>query len=99
MKAVCTQRPAAGKKILGLAFCGLLFALCPPIEAQDERKVARVGFVSGSGDPSNPANSEKAFRAALRDLGYIEGKNFALEARYAKGDRGSIPALVAELVH
>ena len=61
-------------------------------------KTPRIGFLSGSGDPSNPAMSEKAFRQGLRDLGYVGGKNILFEFRYAEGKRDRIPSLVAELV-
>ena len=54
--------------------------------------------MSGSGDPANPPYSLNAFRQALRELGYIEGKNYVLEQRYAAGNRDLIPGRVAELV-
>jgi putative ABC transport system substrate-binding protein len=98
MKIMGTQRSIIAKNVFCLALCVLIFALFSSTEAQEAQKVARLGFVSGSGDRSNPPNSEKAFRAALRDLKYIEGKNFALDVRYAEGARDRIPALVAELV-
>ena len=66
--------------------------------AQQPAKTPRIGFLSGSGDPSNPAMSEKAFRQGLRDLGYVGGKNILFEFRYAEGKRDRIPSLVAELV-
>jgi putative ABC transport system substrate-binding protein len=61
-------------------------------------RVARLGFLSGGGDPTNPPNSLKALQQGLRDIGYVEGKNYVLEQRYAAGDRALIPGLVAELV-
>jgi putative ABC transport system substrate-binding protein len=76
----------------------LLLMTVASAQAQQAQKAPRIGFVSGSGDASNPPDSEKVFRQALRDLGYIEGKNLVLETRYAEGDRNRIPSLVAELV-
>jgi putative ABC transport system substrate-binding protein len=76
---------------------GLFLAFVHIGEAQQPGKVPRIGFLSGSGDPANPANSEIAFRQALRDLGYVEGKNILLEIRYAKGKRDRIADLVGEL--
>jgi putative ABC transport system substrate-binding protein len=76
----------------------MLFVLCFPVQAQQPKKVPRIGYVSGSGSPSNPATSEKAFRQKLRDLGYVDGKNILFESRYAEGKRDRIPSLVAELV-
>jgi putative ABC transport system substrate-binding protein len=76
--------------------CAALVALSA--EAQPPQHLRRIGFVSGSGDASNPAVSEKIFRLAMRELGYIEGNNLLLESRYARGDRSRIPTLVADLV-
>jgi ABC-type uncharacterized transport system substrate-binding protein len=69
-------------------------------EAQQPKKVPRIGFLSGRGAPSptNPDPSAEAFRQGLRDLGYIEGKNIRVEYRYAEGKLDRIPSLVAELV-
>ena len=86
------------KKITVLILCAVLYALSVPVQAQQPRKIPRIGFVSGSATPSNPASSEKAFRQGLQDLGYVEGKNIVLEFRYAEGNRDRIPNLVAELV-
>ena len=76
------------KKITALTLCATLFALGSVVQAQQPTKIPRIGFLSGSGDPSNPATSEKAFRQGLRDLGYIEGKNIVVEYRYAEGMEG-----------
>jgi len=84
--------------VVSVTICVLLVALCPSTEAQPPKHLGRIGFVSGSGDASNPAFSEKAFRLALRELSYVEGNNLVLEIRYARGDRGRIPTFVAELV-
>ena len=86
------------KKIIGLAFGALLFALSFPSEAQQPAKVPRIGFVTGSGDFKKPGALVEAFREGLRDLGYIEGKNILVEYRYIEGKRDRIPGLVAELV-
>jgi hypothetical protein len=42
------------KNILCVAFCAMLFALCTSAEAQQLKKIARIGNVSVSGDPKNP---------------------------------------------
>ena len=55
----------------------------------------RIGFLA-SGDPASP--STEAIRLALRELGYIEGQNIAIEYRYAAGKRDRFPELAAELV-
>ena len=67
-------------------------------EAQQQQKVPRIGYVTGSGDANNPGPYVEAFRQGLRDLGYIEGKKILVEYRYAEGKLDRIPGLVAELV-
>jgi putative tryptophan/tyrosine transport system substrate-binding protein len=85
------------KNIIGVTLCAVFFALCVPAEPQP-LKTPRIGFLSGSGTPSNPSTGEKAFRQGLRDLGYVDGKNIVIEFRYAEEKRDLIPSLVAELV-
>lgn len=67
-------------------------------EAQQAKKVPRIGFLSGSGDPYTPGPGVEAFRQGLRDLGYIEGKNILVEYRYIEGKLDRAPGLVAELL-
>jgi len=79
-----------------LALCAVLFALCPSVEAQQPKKVPRIGVLY-SGSPSSNAASREALRQGLRDLGYIEGQNIAVEHRYA-GGVAEYPNLATELV-
>jgi len=65
-------------------------------EAQQAGKVPRIGFLLGSSPGPDPR--VEAFRQGLRDLGYIEGKNIAIEWRYAEGKEDRLPELAAELV-
>jgi putative ABC transport system substrate-binding protein len=76
----------------------ILLAVAVLAEAQQPKKIARIGYVSGSGDPKTPGPNVEAFRQGLRDLGYIEGKNILVEYRFMGGTVASIPSLVAELV-
>jgi putative ABC transport system substrate-binding protein len=76
----------------------MLLAVAIIAEAQQPKKVPRIGYVSGTGDPSNPGPYVEAFRQGLRDLGYIEGKTIVIEYRGAEGKRDRIPSLVTELV-
>jgi putative ABC transport system substrate-binding protein len=82
-------------KITGLALGALLFALTFPAEAQQLKKVPRVGYLSGTG---SEAPTIEAFRRGLLDLGYIEGKNILFEYRDIGVTQERIPGLVAELV-
>ena len=74
----------------------VLLALGVIAEAQQPKKVARIGYIS-SGDPASESNRIEAIRLALRDLGYIEGQNIAIEYRYAEGKQDRFPELAAEL--
>ena len=86
------------RKITGLALCAVLFALCCSVDAQQPAKIPRIGYISGTGDASNPGPNVEAFRQGLRDLGYVEEKNILIEYRYVEGNVDRIPSLVAELV-
>ena len=86
------------KKIYVLTLCALLWALCTPVDGQQPAKVPRIGYLSRTGDSKNPGPQVEGFRQALRDLGYIEGKNILVEYRYIVGKTGSVPSLAAELV-
>src|SRR5215475_6090584 len=86
------------KKIIVLTLCATLLAFCLPAEAQQAGKVPRIGYVSATGDPSNPGPNVEGFRHGLRDFGYVEGKNILVEYRYVEGKGDRNPSLVAELV-
>jgi putative ABC transport system substrate-binding protein len=75
----------------------VLLALGVTAEAQQAKKVPRIGVLS-SGDPATESNRSEAIRRALRELGYIEGQNIAIEYRYAEGRWDRLPELAAELV-
>ena len=68
----------------GLVAGAMLFALCVAAEAQQAGKVPRIGYVSGTGSPSDPGPYVEALRQGLRDLGYVEGKSFVIEYRGAE---------------
>src|SRR5688572_17647005 len=85
------------RTIIFLALCAVLFALCGSAEAQQPKKVSRIGYLSSFHPASESARSE-GIRLALRELGYIEGQNIATEYRYAEGKRERMSELSAELV-
>src|SRR5215471_8212950 len=89
------------KKITGFALsflCALLFALSVSVEAQQPKKIPRIGLMTGTGNSNSPGPRVDAFRSGLRDLGYIEGKNIQVEYRYVEGSLDRARGLVAELV-
>jgi putative ABC transport system substrate-binding protein len=66
-------------------------------EAQQAKKVPRIGYLSAI-ESAGEAAVLDAIRLALRELGYIEGQNIAIEHRYAEGKLDRYPELAAELV-
>ena len=64
--------------------------------AQQPKKVPRIGFLLASS--AGVDSRVEAFRQGFRELGYIEGKNIAIEWRYAEGKEDRVPKLAAELV-
>ena len=80
----------------------LLLLLAAPLgmaTAQPPQKVPRVGYLKG-GSPSDPLRQRwlEAFRQGLRELGYVEGQNIAIESRWTEGKDDRRPALAADLV-
>ena len=84
-------------KITVLALCALLLSLGFSAEAQQSKKVHRIGYLSVL-DPPRESTRAEAIRQGLREVGYIEGRNIAIEYRYAEGKRERFPQLAAELV-
>jgi putative tryptophan/tyrosine transport system substrate-binding protein len=84
-------------KITLLTLCAMLFALCGSVDAQQPKKVSRVGFLLF---PSRSSIAEPldAFRQGMREFGYVEGQNIVIEYRYADGKFDRLPELAGELV-
>jgi len=80
--------------------CLLITAMLPTAAsgAQQLAKIPRIGILNALLPNTNPTRIE-AFRQGLRDLGYVEGKNIALEYRYAERKVDRLSALAAELVN
>jgi len=85
------------KKITIFALCSLLFALCSYAVAQQPGKVFRIGFLDSS-TASGMAVLFEAFWQEMRKLGWIQGKNIAVEYRFAEGKNDRLPELAADLV-
>ena len=67
--------------------------------AQQAAKLARIGFLASGSVHSSPARrTREAVRQGLRDFGYVEGQNVAIEYRFADGDFDRLPELAAELI-
>ena len=84
-------------KITVLTLCAMLLALCASAEAQQSKKVPRIGYLAAGDATSESARSE-AIRLALRERGYIEGQSITIDYRYAEDNRDRFPQLAADLV-
>lgn len=67
------------------------------VRAQQTSKVSLIGYL-GTSSPSLEGHVLDAFRQKLRELGHVEGKNIAIEYRWAQGRDDRLPELAAELV-
>jgi putative ABC transport system substrate-binding protein len=85
------------ERVIGIALCTMLFAFGVPVQAQQPKKVSRIGYLSSSNAASESARFE-GIRLALRELRYIDGQNIVIEHRYADGKLDRLPELAAELV-
>src|SRR5215472_1166767 len=79
------------KAIVSVVFGVLLLALAFQAEAQQAKKIFRIGYLA-------PVSLDNEFLQGLRDLGYIEGKNIAVEYRFADGKQERLAGLAAELI-
>jgi len=86
-------------RLLGLVvvFALSLFAAADGAGAQQVEKVWRVGYLAAGAGSENQTNLN-AFRQGLRDLGYVDGQNIAIEYRWGEGKYQQLPKLVDELV-
>jgi putative tryptophan/tyrosine transport system substrate-binding protein len=75
----------------------VLLAVAAIADAQQPKKVPRIGYLSNI-EPARESTRFEAIRLALRELGYVEGQNIAIEYRYARGKQERFPDLLAELV-
>jgi putative ABC transport system substrate-binding protein len=72
----------------------ILLAVAVTAEAQQPKKIPRIGYLVAS----DTTTRSEAIRLALRELGYIEGQNIATEYLYSEGKLDRLPELAAELV-
>ena len=85
-------------KILVYALPALILTTIHLAEAQQPKKVARLGYLSLQFPESVSSPAIEAFRQRLRELGYVEKQNIIIEWRFAKGEPERLPILAAEIV-
>jgi putative tryptophan/tyrosine transport system substrate-binding protein len=90
-------KPISDLRLLLSILCALLVALSVSAEAQQPKKVSRIGYLVVN-DAATESTRSEGVRLALRELGYMEGQNIAFEYRYAAGKLDRFPELAAELV-
>jgi len=94
------QKTETNSMLRRILICLLPIGLLLPvalIEAQQAKKVPRIGYISVA-SPSVVLARVEAFRHGLRELGYVKGKSIVIEYRYAEGNRHRLPDLIAELI-
>ncbi|HSK30204.1 MAG TPA: ABC transporter substrate-binding protein [Candidatus Limnocylindria bacterium] len=84
-------------KIFFWLLASVVLATASSAQAQQAKKVTRIGYLVSS-EPATESTRAEGIRLALRELGYIEGRNIAIEYRYAEGKNDRHPKLAAELV-
>jgi putative tryptophan/tyrosine transport system substrate-binding protein len=91
------QETTGRRKPFCFALCALLLALGLSAEAQEPKKVPRIGVLWPFLPTVGPPLAE-AFRQGLRNLGYVEGQNITIEYRYSEGKDSRLPDLAGELL-
>jgi len=82
-------------KAFGFGLCAMLFSLSASAEAQQPKKIPRIGYITTR---AAPGAGEKAFLQGLQSLGYIEGQTITIEWRFAQEKFDRLPDLASELV-
>jgi putative tryptophan/tyrosine transport system substrate-binding protein len=85
------------EKIFVLALGWILFVLSSSVQAQQPKKVPRIGFLM-PGSRSTYSIRIEAFQRGLRELGYVDEQNIAVEWRFAEGKSDRLAELAADLV-
>jgi ABC-type uncharacterized transport system substrate-binding protein len=83
--------------VSSLLIAVVLLAVAVIADAQQQAKVPKIGWLL-SGSPSPPFSEREVFLRGLREFGYVEGKNIAIEFRHADTKLDQLPALADELV-
>ena len=90
------RRPLRKTALGSILFAGALLAVAVTVEAQQPKKIPRIGYLAFAGTANN--YRADAFRQGMRQLGYVDGKDFVIEYRSADGKLDRLNELAAELV-
>ena len=91
------KKNSMSKNALRFTLAAMLVALSFPAQAQQPKKIWRIGYLSVF-EPISDSTRAEGILLALRALGYIEGQNISIEYRYLQGKLDRAPELAAELV-
>jgi putative ABC transport system substrate-binding protein len=91
------QKAKVNRKLVVWLLTTILLTPISLAEAQQTEKAHGIGYLSPL-TPSSDSTRIAVFGKGLRDLGYVEGKNIAIEYRYAEGKSDRLPDFAAELV-
>jgi len=99
----CVLRASVVKSVFQLrvllsGLCALLLALGFPAEAQQLKKVHRMGVLRSVSPATTAKGLAEAFEQGLRELGWVDGQNIAINYRYAEGKFGRLPGFASEMV-
>ena len=97
MKIVRSQWSGVSKSGVGIALCAFLLVLCEDVEAQQQPKTFKLGWLE-SGTTDRGSRLEEIFLHRLAELGFVERKNISFEYRSADNKLDRLPALADELV-
>src|SRR5262245_66631985 len=84
--------------VLVVLLLSTMFVVTRASEAQRAASLPGVGFLTPQSSDLGGERFLRAFRQGLRELGYVEGQNIAIESRWADGKYDRLPSLAAELV-
>src|SRR5437588_7687283 len=88
-----------GRRELIIAFGAMASSLARPLAARAQQPAMPVIGYLGSTSPDTYRGRLRAWHQGLKEEGYVEGQNVAIEYRWANGDYDRLPMLAAELVH
>jgi putative ABC transport system substrate-binding protein len=91
------SRGEAMKNIVSILLIIATIGVGAVAQAQQPKKVTRIGYLS-SQDPAHESARAEGIRLALRELGYVEGQNIAIEYRYSEGKTDRVSELATEVV-
>ena len=97
MRVVRSQWSEVSKSIICITLATLFPVSSFAAEAPQRGKISRIGFL-GASSASASSTGVEVVRRALRELGYVEGKNIVIDYRFAEGKFDRLPALAAELI-